>query len=393
MMKDLILGIGFGSESIYVASLNSKNNSVQLVENSTGEYRTLAYIKENSDHSFIVGTNAKKKDGIFWLRDVNQTSTFTFNESKYNIKDFCIHILQYIKDFCQKKFGDVLLRSVISLPIYFSKQLCSLIEKCANQVGLNTMAVINEPTAITLNYWQNNPSSSLEKSLEDRLMELIANSQNNPSNSLTNLIVYDLGARSLTISKVDIIHNILILIKSAIYSLHKGLNVWVDQQIEYFLKRANKELTKNYPDAAINQAYLKKKIAASLESALLSLNEKKELIVAINEPIGLNGAMPIFLPPLSEKGIDKTYEIFTSPLKSLVSNPFDYTLIMAGGGSHLKEIKNQIDALGFKEVIHFNNSEQASALGACWYGAIISGHIPGKLVLSLTNNLIEMDHN
>ena len=368
-MKDLILGIGFGSESIYVTYLNSKNNSVQLVENSTGEYRTLAYIKENSDHTFIVGTNAKKKDGIFWLRDVNQTSTFTFNESKYNIKDFCIHILQYIKDFCQKKFGDVLLRLVISLPIYFSKQLCSLIEECANQVGLNVMAVINEPTAITLNYWQNNPS-----------------------NSLTNLIVYDLGARSLTISKVDIIHNILILIKSAIYSLHKGLNVWVDQQIEYFLNRAKKELAKNYQDAAINQAYLKKKIAASLESALLSLNEKKELIVAINEPIGLNGAMPIFLPPLSEKGIDKTYEIFTSPLISLVSNPSDYTLIMAGGGSHLKAIKNQIDALDFKEVIHFNNPEQASAMGACWYGAIISGLIPNKLVLSLTNNVTDLNN-
>lgn len=366
-MKDLILGINFGSESIYVSYF--KNNKVQLVENSDGDYRTIACIKENSDHTFIIGKNARKKDGIFWLANAYQIDTFIFNNVQYSIRDFCLKILQYVKDFCQKKFGDVLLRSIIALPIYFNKQLCSLIQECANQVGLNVMASINEPSAIALDYWQNNQNSSL-----------------------TNLVVYDLGAHSLTISKIDIVYQMLILTKSVIYSLNLGLNTWIKDQIDYFLKRANKELTANYPDCKVNQEYLTKKIAANLQDALLSLKEKKELIVAINEPIGLNGATPITLPQISEKGIDKTYEIFTKPLQSLISNPADTTLIMAGGGSNIKAIKNQIDNLSFKEVIHFNNPEQASAIGACWYGAIISGQIPNKLVLSLTNSLTNLDN-
>lgn len=63
------------------------------------------------------------------------------------------------------------------------------------------MAVINEPTAIALNYWQNNPN-----------------------NNLSNLVVYDLGACNLTISKVDILHQMLILTKACYYNPHLGLN-------------------------------------------------------------------------------------------------------------------------------------------------------------------------
>ncbi|MBO7084846.1 Hsp70 family protein [bacterium] len=61
-MKDLILGIDFGSENIYVSYL--RNNIPQLVENDTGDYRTPAYILEKSSDSIIIGKNAKNKNGV-----------------------------------------------------------------------------------------------------------------------------------------------------------------------------------------------------------------------------------------------------------------------------------------------------------------------------------------
>ena len=61
-MKDLILGIDFGSENIYVSYLN--NNVPQLVENNNGGYYTPAYILEKSADSIIIGKIAKSKNGI-----------------------------------------------------------------------------------------------------------------------------------------------------------------------------------------------------------------------------------------------------------------------------------------------------------------------------------------
>ena len=87
-----------------------------------------------------------------------------------------------------------------------------------------------------------------------------------------------------------------------------------------------------------------------------------------------------------------TYDIFIKPLKKVIANPNDDILITAGGGSQIKAMREKMDNLDFKEVVHIDNAAHASALGACWYGAIISGIIPGKLVLSLTNNLINMNN-
>ena len=366
-MKDLILGIDFESENIYVAYL--KNNVPHLVENAEGDYYTPTYVLEKSPGSLVIGKNAKKnKNGVHWLRNPNQTATFVFNEKLYSIKDFCLKIFKQIKDFYQQKFGDVLLRTVISLPIYLKQEVYSLIEECGNAVGLNVMAVINEPTAIALNYWQNNPH-----------------------NNLSNLVVYDLGANNLTISTIDILHQMLILTKTAYFNPNLGLTTWIDEQAKYFLTRANKQLNTDYPKVIINQEYLKDKIIKYLQNALISLSQKKELILAINEPIGLDNGIPVILKQMSEKGIDGSYDIFVNPLEDVISHPENDILIAAGAGSNIKAIKEKIDYLDFKEVVYIANCEQASALGACWYGAIISGIIPGKLVLSLTDNLKNMN--
>ena len=367
-MKDLILGIDFGSENIYVTYL--KNDIPQLVENDTGAYQTPAYILEKSPDSVLIGKNAKDKDGIYWLRNSDQIDTFTFNQKQYLIKDFCLKIFMHLKKIYQPRLGDGLLRTVIALPIYFKKELCSLIKECANQSGLNVMAIINEPTAIALNYWQNNPNSDL-----------------------TNWIVYDLGAHNLTISKIDILHQMLILTKTCYFNPNLGLSTWINEQAKYFWTRANKELTTKHPHAIISQDYLKSKIIKYLQDTLISLSQKNELILAINETIGIDNGMPFNLDQMTKRGISDSYDIFINPLTKIIANPSDDILIAAGAGSNFKGIKEKIDNLGFKEVIHVANCGHASALGACWYGAIISGHIPGKLVLSLTNNLIEMDHN
>lgn len=366
-MKDLILGIDFGSENIYVSYL--RNNVPQLVENDTGDYRTPAYILEKSSDSIIIGKNARNKNGVNWLRNPSQTITFIFNGKSYLIKDFCLKIFKHLKHFYQQKFGDVLLRSVIALPIYFKQELCSLIKDCAYEAGLNPMVIINEPTAIALNYWQSNPNSDL-----------------------TNLVIYDLGAHNLTISKIDILHQMLILTKNCYFNPNLGIANWMTAQTNYFLERANKELANEYPDEKINHEFLKTKIIKYLQDALISLSQKKELILAINEPIGLNNDGEfIILKPMSEKGINDSYNIFINPLIKTVFDKNEDILIVAGAGANIKAIKEKIVNLGFKKVIQIDNCAHASALGACWYAAIISGIIPGKLVLSLTNNLTNID--
>ncbi|MBO7084844.1 hypothetical protein J6W20_02875 [bacterium] len=137
-------------------------------------------------------------------------------------------------------------------------------------------------------------------------------------------------------------------------------------QTKYFLERANKELANEYSDEKINHEFLKSKIIKYLQDALISLSQKKELILAINEPIGLNNDGEfIILKPMSEKGINDSYDIFINPLIKTVSDKDEDILIIAGAGANIKAINEKIVNLGFKKVIQIDNCAHASALGAC----------------------------
>ena len=369
-MDDLIIGIDFSLPNIYLSYF--KNNAPALLENPNGKYATIASVKLLNNGAFEFESNCQSKDAIYWNPNASQLNSFVFNNKRYLIKDFCNAIFKYLGNYFHHKFNDKHLKTVIAVPSYFKEEWRQIIKDSATSSDLSPIITMNEATAIVLNYWQQNQDSKIKQ-----------------------YYVYNLEPTSSTIAQVEIIKQQLVYANNVYYDLSLGINNWINQQVDYFLARVNDQLKKHSLQYVKSQVELKIIIRNNIETSLPSLSNNKVLTLIISNPIGMDEEGPVFLEPMSRKGEDfsKTYDQFILPLKKIIKNSDDSLLIMTGIGSNIKAIKEKITTdlnLSMEQIIILDHANQLSAFGASWFGAIITGLIPNKLVLELTNNLINL---
>jgi molecular chaperone DnaK (HSP70) len=191
-MKDIVIGIDFGTTNSCLSYYNIQTKNVQVIPNEQGNFTSpsilfldsdspeilfsdsaLQLLRSNNNQNYLsnIFNNLKRLVGKSSI-DNNFLPFFKHNkysdgkkiefETKYNneIKLFTpqnliTFYLKYLKNIICTHFSiefNNTIDIVITVPAYFDDNQRTIIKECCNSIAFNVIRIINEPTAASLAY-------------------------------------------------------------------------------------------------------------------------------------------------------------------------------------------------------------------------------------------------
>ena len=153
----LAIGIDLGTTNSLIAVW--QDGAAQLIPNKFGEYLTPSIISMDENKQILVGkpaaarkTSHPDKTAALFKRAMGSHTLWHLGEESFNAPELSSLVLRSLKedaeDYLQQPIKDV----VISVPAYFSDEQRKHTRLAAELAGLNTVRLINEPTAAAMAY-------------------------------------------------------------------------------------------------------------------------------------------------------------------------------------------------------------------------------------------------
>lgn len=153
----LAIGIDLGTTNSLIAVW--QDGAAQLIPNKFGEYLTPSIISMDENKQILVGkpaaarkTSHPNKTAALFKRAMGSHTLWHLGEESFNAPELSSLVLRSLKedaeDYLQQPIKDV----VISVPAYFSDEQRKHTRLAAELAGLNTVRLINEPTAAAMAY-------------------------------------------------------------------------------------------------------------------------------------------------------------------------------------------------------------------------------------------------
>lgn len=191
-----VIGIDLGTTNSLAAVWTE--SGCKLIPNSLGEFLTPSVVSVEEDGTVFVGKIARERLITDPARTASSFKRFMGTEHSYRLgnrtflaEDLSACVLRQLKADAEAFLKEEVTEAVISVPAYFNdNQRCAT--KLAGQLaGLKVERLVNEPSAASLAYRQNNPQE------EQRFL------------------VFDFGGGTLDISVVDAFNNVIEIIAVA----------------------------------------------------------------------------------------------------------------------------------------------------------------------------------
>ena len=196
MSNDIILGIDFGTSNSCISYYNKNSKKIEIIPNNEGDtlsptilyfcsdsneilYGTVAYnlLKMSNNSSYLqnIISNIKRLIGIDYStydNDNNLKKCFVNNkivnknneiffEIIYNKKtcyfsviDIVKLYINYLKIICKEFFSQNLdnFNCCISVPVYYNDLQRNILKNCFEELNINIIRILNEPTSAALTY-------------------------------------------------------------------------------------------------------------------------------------------------------------------------------------------------------------------------------------------------
>lgn len=190
-VKDIVIGIDFGTTNSCISYYNQDLKKVQVIPNEQGNFTSpsilfldsesseilfsdsaLQLLRSNNNQSYLTNIfyNLKRLVGqthvdetlspFFKHNNIN-TEHFSFDltynnkQESFNIPTLITFYLKYLKGIICNHFSlepQSFIDIVITVPAYFDDNQRTIIKECCESIGLMVLRIINEPTAASLAY-------------------------------------------------------------------------------------------------------------------------------------------------------------------------------------------------------------------------------------------------
>ena len=159
-MEEVLVGIDFGTTNTIISHfINNKSTSIldgvfKTIPSRIAKYNNKLYCGnyipiycQNVIHSFKIS--------------ISENKTFNFGDNiEYSHSELLIIFFKHIKDLIIKKFNNDLIKAVITVPSNFSDTQREIIKSSFENVGVQVIRIINEPSAAALAYGLSHSSNS-----------------------------------------------------------------------------------------------------------------------------------------------------------------------------------------------------------------------------------------
>jgi molecular chaperone HscC len=313
-----ILGIDLGTTNSACAVW--RDDKIELIPNSSGEFLTPSAIFIDSDNTVHVGqvgreravTNPKDTAQVF-KRYMGGDKKLKLNDKNYTAVELSSFVLSKLKQDAEEHLGEVVTQAVVSVPAYFNDTQRKATIQAGEMAGLTVERLVNEPTAAAIAYG---------------LHEKPEHSQ---------FMVLDLGGGTFDVSIMEYFSGVLEVHASCGDNFLGGED-FLDNLVDHYLLQANSNRNKLKP-ADLEKVRLK------MEWVKREFNTSESVKV---EPV---------IEPISE-AILITKEQFanvTQPLLRRIQQPIETTLrdanlrptdldeiILVGGATRMQSLRSTV---------------------------------------------------
>ncbi len=333
-----VVGIDLGTTNSVVAYW--KDGKACLIPDAVGNVLFPSVVSIFEEDRISVGAVAKEQlvlqpDKTFasFKRYMGTDKTYSANHKNYKALELSAFVLSELKTIAEKYLKEEIEEAVITVPAYFNDKQRSDTKKAAQIAGLKVERLINEPSAAALAYQ-------------------MASGQND-----NNLIVFDFGGGTLDLSYVECIDNVIEIVAVAGDNLLGGDDV--DAGIYAYICK---------------EKGLDKDIVSLEQKAMLYKEiEKSKRLLQETDSITIQG-----IALTNEKLFEICIPLFTKIKKLFLRLLEDAgvriseidDIIMVGGSSKLKVVKQFLTELLGKEPIVLGDTDKVVAMGAGTYAGI-----------------------
>ncbi|XP_044444384.1 heat shock 70 kDa protein 14 [Triticum aestivum] len=265
-------------------------------------------------------------------------------------------VLGKMKETAEDYLGTTIKKAVITVPAYFNGSQRRATQDAGVLAGLNVMRIINEPTAAAMAYNQDGRWSNTQES---------------------NVLIYDLGGRTLDVSLVVIKESIL-EVKASARDTHLGGEDFTNRMVDHFVREFKK---KNQRDISGDKRALRR-LRDSCESAkrkLSSATQADVMVDALFEGIDMQSIINRALfEQLTKDLLGKcmaTVEMCLMDAK-MDRTKVDDVVLVGGCGREIHAVRQILKWFFYeKEPCMEIRPDEAVAYGATVQAAILTGEI------------------
>lgn len=347
------VGIDLGTTFSAVCYID-KNGNPQIVPNKDGENITPSTVLFDDDE-VVVGKQAKKSAFLhpddyesFAKRHMGERDyQFTSGSGeKYSAEAISAIILKKLKSDAEANLGDNIDGAVITVPAFFSDVQRTSTMDAARMAGLNTLAIINEPTAAALAY-------GISKG-------------NNESKTV---LVYDLGGGTFDVTIMRFTADEIEALASDGNRQLGGYD-FDNKIVDYVIDEAKKQGLDINKDMKARQA-----LQIEAEEAKKTLSERKKTEISLyicGQPFSVTITRDQFESMISSL-LFRTINVMESAMEEAGLEYSDIDkILLVGGSTRIPAVSKSIEEeTGIKpsQDIH---PDEAVAIGAAFYAVDIA---------------------
>ena len=367
MAKEKILGIDLGTTNSVVAIIDESGQPM-VIENPIGKRTTPSVVSFKNDE-IIVGEIAKRQietnpNTISSIkRLMGSDQVISINNQTYKPEQISAMILDYLKEYAQKKLGHKVEKAVITVPAYFNNEQREATKNAGKIAGLEVLRIINEPTAAALSF-------GIDKKDQEQ-----------------KILVYDLGGGTFDVSILEL-HDGTFEVLATSGDNHLGGDDW-DLTIVDWIKEHIKT-TYNFDVSQDKMAMGRLKEAAEKAKIDLSGSDTTQITLAflamtdsgpINVELELTRAQ---FEKMSAHLVDRTRKPIEDALKEAQLQAADLDqVLLVGGSTRIPAVQQMVSKTLNKQPNHSINPDEVVAIGAAIQGGVLAGDVNDVLLLDV----------
>lgn len=347
------VGIDLGTTFSAVSYID-KNGNAQIIPNRDGENITPSTVLFDDDE-VIVGKQAKKSAFLhpnnyesFAKRHMGERDYQFVSDSgdKYSAEAISAIILKKLKADAEANLGDTIDGAVITVPAFFSDVQRTSTMDAAKMAGINTLAIINEPTAAALAYGISKGSSEPKT-----------------------VLVYDLGGGTFDVTIIKFTENEIEPLATDGNRQLGGFD-FDNKIVDYVIEEAKKQGLDINKDAKARQA-----LQNEAEEAKKTLSERKKAEISLyicGQPFDVTITRDQFEGMISSL-LFRTINVMESAMEEAGLEYSDIDkILLVGGSTRIPAVAKSIEEeTGIKpsQDIH---PDEAVAIGAAFYAVDVA---------------------
>ncbi len=365
-----IIGIDLGTTNSCVAVM--KGDKPVVIINPDGGRTTPSVVAFTKTDELIVGDSARRqavtnsgKTISSIKRHMGSDFKVTIDDKRYSPQEISAMILKELKSDAESYLREPVEEAVIAVPTYFNDAQRQATKVAGELAGLNVIRIINEPSAAALAY-------SLDNESEQEIM------------------VYDLGGGSLSVSVIGISDGVIEVLATA-GNNRLGGDDFDDHIMKYIIDEFKK--AEGIDLSADEMAVQRLKEAAEKAKKDLSTRTQTNInlpfiTVTADGPkhLDINLTRAKF-DELTKDLVEATKEPIQATLRDadLSTNDLDKVLLV-GGATRIPAVQRLVKQVTGKEPSKTLNADECIAIGAAIQGSTLAGKddFKSKLLVDVT---------